>query len=346
MATLRILGQTKVDTVKNMVKSTLGVEIVIFDQNNNPAPGDVTLGSIRSRSPKQVEIRVVGQTLVQNVEKYFENNYGVRIEVLTGAGVKAEPDMTLGSVRGSYSLGSNDQSEPASMMQAEFAHDHKKNNKEQNAGDSTELQMQIKNFKLEEVASDDDYPITLEFTISNNTDDEVSRIKYDAFFLRGASHPVASSLDNPEECFLESGDSEEVSDTWRLIEKRLLKDDKTITALVQARVFQKETIQFGPFKLPQKSGVEYYEASIDNQTLGSSIGVTLYRHEADEDGDVRIDATCVVDNHTPAYLEDVELNIEVVDADGDEMDSGGSTNDVPSFSMVEIDPTIYVKTHI
>jgi hypothetical protein len=343
MPTLKILGQSKVDTVRNLVKSTLGVEIEIFDQSNKVAPGDVTLGSIRSRSPKQTEIKIVGQTLVQNVERYFEKNYGVKIEILTGAGVKAATDMTLGSVRSTYSLDGESESRLEDVSQVTFAHHAEMKNKEKSESNLAELEMQINSFKLEEADTSGDCPITLELTIANNTTCEISRIKYDVFYFQGAAHLVAKSLGNSEECFLEGDDSEEISDTWFFVERRLLKSDEDITARVQARVFRKEIIKFGPFELPSISGVKYYEAPIDSQTLGNRVGVTLYRHEPDEDGDVRIDANCVVDNHTSSPLEDVELNIQIVDSGGDDIESAAAINNLPSFSMAEIDPTIFVK---
>lgn len=102
MAVLKILGQTKTDKVKRSVKATLGVDILIYDQKGFSAPDNATIGSIRSKRPEQVEVRVVGQTLVKNIKDFFSKNYGIQIEILDGHGEKAAGDATLGSVKRSY----------------------------------------------------------------------------------------------------------------------------------------------------------------------------------------------------------------------------------------------------
>lgn len=102
MPNLRILGQKKIGTVKKAVKSALGVDFKIYDQTGAEASDDVTIGSIRTKKPEQVEVRVVGQTLVKNVIRFFESNYGIKVEVLTGDGGVADLESTLGSVKRTY----------------------------------------------------------------------------------------------------------------------------------------------------------------------------------------------------------------------------------------------------
>lgn len=86
MPNLRILGQKKIGTVKKTVKSALGVDFKIYDQTGAEASDDVTIGSIRTKKTEQVEVRVVGQTLVKNVISFFESNYGIKVDILTGDG--------------------------------------------------------------------------------------------------------------------------------------------------------------------------------------------------------------------------------------------------------------------
>lgn len=110
MATLRIVGQSKVGTIKTRFRETVGVDIQIYDQSGEPAADESTLGSIRTKRPTSVEVTIRGQTLVKNVEAFFEDNYGVKIDILASDGSLADNDVTLGSVRRSYGL----QDEPAS----------------------------------------------------------------------------------------------------------------------------------------------------------------------------------------------------------------------------------------
>lgn len=104
MAIIRIVGQAKVKTVKRQVRDAVGVDIEIYDQEGNPAPDDVTLGSIRKKRPDSTEIQIVGQTLVKNVEAFFFENYGVQIDILAGDGTLADNEITLGAVRRTYGL--------------------------------------------------------------------------------------------------------------------------------------------------------------------------------------------------------------------------------------------------
>jgi len=99
VAKLSIVGQTTIRTVKNQFREALGVNIEIYDQSGNTAPENVTLGSIRTKKPTAVEINVVGQTLVKNVEAFFKDNYGVKIDILAADGTLADNNVTLGSVR-------------------------------------------------------------------------------------------------------------------------------------------------------------------------------------------------------------------------------------------------------
>ena len=102
MATLRIVGQTKVGTIKKRFKDACGVDIIIYDQEGNHAPDDVTLGSIRKKSPDSLEIQIAAQTKVGNVEAFFEKNYGVSIDIIAANGALADNGVTLGNVRRSY----------------------------------------------------------------------------------------------------------------------------------------------------------------------------------------------------------------------------------------------------
>ncbi len=102
MATIKIMGQAKVKTIKGIFRKKMGVDIEIYDQEGNPAPDDVSLGSIRTQSPKSTELKIVGNSKVRTVEKYFEDNYGVKVDILNPDGVLSDNDATLGDIRRLY----------------------------------------------------------------------------------------------------------------------------------------------------------------------------------------------------------------------------------------------------
>jgi hypothetical protein len=102
MPILKLLGQKKVSTVKKTVRSSLGVDIKIYDTTGVEASENSTLGSIRTKAPEEVEIRFAGQALVENVEKLFFSNFGIKVQILDSDGGKADGEMTLAAVRRGY----------------------------------------------------------------------------------------------------------------------------------------------------------------------------------------------------------------------------------------------------
>jgi len=102
MAKIKIMGQSKVKSIKGRFKNDIGVDIEIYDQEGSPAPDDVTLGSIRRKSPKSTELKIVGQSKVKTVETYFEDNYGIKVDILNPDGSLADNDVTLGETKRLY----------------------------------------------------------------------------------------------------------------------------------------------------------------------------------------------------------------------------------------------------
>ena len=123
MAKLTIYGQNKISTVKALFRETVGVDIQIYDQDGNPADETATLGSIRTKSPQSTEMNVVGQTLVKNVEKFFEENYGVKIDILNADGTLADNESTLGTIRRSYTESSADKEVNTDDMVTDMSQD-------------------------------------------------------------------------------------------------------------------------------------------------------------------------------------------------------------------------------
>lgn len=105
MATLKIMGQSKIQRIKKQFKKDVGVDIQIYDQDGNKASDDISLGSIRSETPKSTELKIVGQAKVKTVEKYFQDNYGVKVDILNPDGTLADNDVTLSDIRKLYEVG-------------------------------------------------------------------------------------------------------------------------------------------------------------------------------------------------------------------------------------------------
>jgi DNA-binding Xre family transcriptional regulator len=102
MKTIEVYGQSKVNSVKEKVKSEIGVDIDIFTEDGGEAQGDSTIGDIRMKSPESTELKVSGNAQVSTVEEYFRENYGIIIEIKNPDGTEAEDSETLASIRRRY----------------------------------------------------------------------------------------------------------------------------------------------------------------------------------------------------------------------------------------------------
>ncbi len=102
MKTIEVYGQSKVDSVKENVRSEIGVDIDIFTEDGGEAPGDSTIGDIRTKEPESTELQVSGNAQASTVEDYFEENYGIIIEIKDPDGTEADDSETLASIRRRY----------------------------------------------------------------------------------------------------------------------------------------------------------------------------------------------------------------------------------------------------
>ncbi len=95
---IRVDGRMKVDTFKDNFKETFGVSIRVY-KGNKFADGSLTLSSIRSESAKGGTIEINGRTHVKNVEKMFEEEMGIKVQVENEKGELANNDVSLASLK-------------------------------------------------------------------------------------------------------------------------------------------------------------------------------------------------------------------------------------------------------
>lgn len=200
--------------------------------------------------------------------------------------------------------------------------------------------MEIKKFLLERPDSDGDRSIELEFDVTNETDEDILLIRYDAFYSNASGYLIASDMRTTQDCFLEKGDSEKLSG-WGVIKERYLQGDEEPNVRVQARLFKREFFKLGSLKVSEKEGVEYFESEISSPTIGEKIKVSISRLPPDDAGDVRIECQCPIVNISDSYLESPELKIALLDRTGAEIDYSTSSNDVSPHSMTTLDPSIW-----
>ena len=95
---LKVDGRMKVDTFKDNFKETFGVTIRVY-KGPRFADGDVTLSSIRSEDAKGGTISINGKTHVKNVEKMFEDEMGIKVQVENSDGALADNNVSLSSLK-------------------------------------------------------------------------------------------------------------------------------------------------------------------------------------------------------------------------------------------------------
>jgi len=98
MDVIEIFGHSKVETVRDHIRDRLGVNVRFVKADGGEVQGDVRFSEIRSKDPESTDLQVHGNMKVENVEAYFQNNYGVGVEVLTPAGAEADDEATISSI--------------------------------------------------------------------------------------------------------------------------------------------------------------------------------------------------------------------------------------------------------
>jgi hypothetical protein len=95
---LKVDGRMKVDTFKGNFKEAFGVTIRVY-KGSRFADGGVSLSSIRSENAKGGTISINGKTHVKNVEKMFEEEMGIKVQVENSDGELADNNVSLSSLK-------------------------------------------------------------------------------------------------------------------------------------------------------------------------------------------------------------------------------------------------------
>jgi hypothetical protein len=95
---LRVDGRMKVDTFKEDFAEAFGVTIRVY-KGSRFADGSVTLSSIRSEGSKGGTVSINGKTHVKNVEKMFEEEMGIKVQVEDKEGKLADNNVSLSSLK-------------------------------------------------------------------------------------------------------------------------------------------------------------------------------------------------------------------------------------------------------
>lgn len=102
MTTIKISGHTKIRNLKDRFRKVFQVDLQVFDKEGNPADDESTLTEIRTKKPKSAKLSIRVDALVENFEKWFAANYGVKITILNADGSRVNANTTLKEVQKQY----------------------------------------------------------------------------------------------------------------------------------------------------------------------------------------------------------------------------------------------------
>ncbi len=195
--------------------------------------------------------------------------------------------------------------------------------------------MKVSSFEIIEQRPSGELQAELSLEYDNSTGKKIHAIRYAVNFLDHEGFPLDTQT-SWTECELDPGESacETVSATIVRVVPSI--DAAGINARATATLFTRERIVLGEFKFPETPTAP---ATISKEIASTSIDSPLQviASRADEgDGDVRAECRLLVTNKLNVRLE-VALQVNLLDADGDELDSNSDSTPIPALSTVSVD---------
>lgn len=210
-----------------------------------------------------------------------------------------------------------------------------------------ELNMALTRFENEAPDEDGDISIDLEFEIKNESDKDISLIKYDLVIEQEGIGTIGGQTRNTEDCLLDAGEKFNGSCWLRLNQHHMDRDSSEVTVKLYARVYEREFFKLGSIEVPTEANtVTTLTKEIDSNLLDSSIVVGIVRRpDGEEDSNEdRLEFKAGVTNKSEGYLEDLELRLVLMDRTGAEDDNTCDTVDtLGPHSGTFIEPSFWGK---
>jgi hypothetical protein len=211
-----------------------------------------------------------------------------------------------------------------------------------------ETLMSITRFECEEPDEDGDISIDIEFDIKNESDKDISLIKYDLVLEQDARGAVGGQIRNTEDCLLDPGETFSGSSWLRVNRSSLDEGSSEFTVKLYARVYEREFFKLGAIDIPPESNsTARLQKKIGSELLDSSITISMMRRP--EDGDEgskedRLEFVAGIRNKSDLYLEDVELRIALIDRTGEEdEDTYDSLDVLAPRTGIYLEPSFWGK---
>lgn len=195
--------------------------------------------------------------------------------------------------------------------------------------------MKISKFELSAPDSDGEMGMDLVAMIDNPTKEEVRWLQYNAVFLDKDGFPLTCSIDNTDECTIESGEEFAVSPYGRAIPSQVAGSARdNITVSVSAILHAREFYKLGEVDVPAADrDCARIEKAVTSTTIDGALKVLIFRHKTDEKGRSCLDCRLTIRNSSEVHLARVQLKWDLVDAEDSVTESGSDEIAVAAHSL-------------
>lgn len=210
-----------------------------------------------------------------------------------------------------------------------------------------DLDMTITRFDCEAPDDDGDISVDLEFEIKNESNKDVSLIKYDLVVEQDGVGPIGGQTRNTEDCLLDAGEVFSGSSWLRINENLMTTGNSEVVVKLFARVYEREFFKIGSIDVPAElNDPVSLTKEIDSELLDSRITVAMMRRsDGDEDSNEDLlEFKTSITNKTDGYIEDIELRVVLLDRTGaEDDDTYDSLDTLGPHSGTYVEPSFWGK---
>ena len=210
-----------------------------------------------------------------------------------------------------------------------------------------DLAMTITRFDCEAPDDDGDISVDLEFEIKNESDRDVSLIKYDVVIEQDGVGPIGGQTRNTEDCLLDAGEVFSGSSWLRINENLMTKGNSEVSVKLFARVYEREFFKIGSIDVPAElNDPVSLVKEIDSELLDSRITVAMMRRSDgdEESNEDLLEFKTSITNKTDGYIEDIEVRVVLLDRTGaEDDDTYDSLDTLGPHSGTYIEPSFWGK---
>jgi len=207
--------------------------------------------------------------------------------------------------------------------------------------------MTITRFDCEAPDDDGDISVDLEFEIKNESNKDVSLIKYDLVVEQDGVGPIGGQTRNTEDCLLDAGEVFSGSSWLRINENLMTTGNSEVVVKLFARVYEREFFKIGSIDVPAElNDPVSLTKEIDSELLDSRITVAMMRRsDGDEDSNEDLlEFKTSITNKTDGYIEDIELRVVLLDRTGaEDDDTYDSLDTLGPHSGTYVEPSFWGK---